>query len=137
MEDLVESQLMEVEFPRIRRDVLDSMAVLSDREYQQRAWIRKEGFAPGQYEDLDYHIHVLFDDAAVLPDPAESIGQVLVPGDEVERLRLLGGLLSDLLDKHGDVDAGVFMSDPQWDDVVRTASQVLAAMVRSWGFSLP
>ena len=97
----------------------------------------KEGFGPGQYEDFDYHVHVLFDDAAVLPDPGALIGSVSVAGDEVEYLRKLGSLLNVLLDKHGDADSVVFMSDPMWDEVLQSASLALAAMVRSWGFALP
>ncbi|WP_371404499.1 hypothetical protein OHA10_02285 [Kribbella sp. NBC_00662] len=122
-----------VRFRRMRRDVLDSLAVLSDVEYQERAWIRGEGFLPGQYDDFDYHVHVLYDETAVLPDPADSIGTVLVPGDEIERLRNLGRLLDALLAEHGDVGASVFMADPRWPEVGRMAALALAAMVRSWG----
>lgn len=117
----------------MRRDVLDSLAVLSDVEYQERAWIRAEGFLPGQYDEFDYHVHVLYDDTAVLPDPADSIGTVLVPGDEIERLRNLGRLLDALLAEHGDVGGSVFMADPRWPEVGRMAALALAAMVRSWG----
>lgn len=126
-----------VKSPRMRRDVLDSLAVLSDVEYQERAWIRKEGFLPGQYDDFDYHVHVLYDDAAVLPDPTDSIGTVLVLGDEIERLRRLGRVLDVLLAEHGDVGASVFMADPRWPEVGRSAALALAAMIRSWGMEQP
>lgn len=125
---------MVVEFPRIRRDVMDSLAVLSDVEYQGRAWVRREGFAPGQHDDFDYHIHVLYDDAAVLPDPEESVGTVLVPGDEIERLRELGTVLDEILHRIGDVTGDKFVVDAQWPRVVRSSGVALAAMVRAWGF---
>ena len=121
----------------MRRDVLDSLAVLFDVEYQERAWIRGEGFQPGQYDDFDYHVHVLYDDAAVLPDPANSIGTVLVAGDEIERLRSLGQLLDALLAEHGDVGASVFMADPRWPEVGRLAALALAAMTRTWAMPQP
>ncbi|MEV4260225.1 hypothetical protein [Kribbella sp. NPDC049584] len=126
-----------VRYPRMRRDVLDSLAVLSDVEYQERAWIRGEGFQPGQYDDFGYHVHVLYDDAAVLPDPAESIGTVLVAGDEIERLRSLGQLLDALLAEHGDVSASVYMADPRWPEVGRIAALALAATIRTWAMPQP
>lgn len=113
---------------------MDSLAVLSDVEYQERAWVRREGFAPGQYDDFDYHIHVLYDDAAVLPDPEESVGTVLVPGDEIERLRELGAVLDEILHRIGDVTGDKFVVDAQWPRVVRSSGVALAAMVRAWGF---
>jgi len=118
----------------MRRDVMDTLAVFSDVEYQLRAWVRREGFAPGQYDDFDYHIHVLYDDTSVLPDPDESLGTVLVAGDEVERIRELGVLLDELLDRHGDASSEKFISDAQWPAVVKLSSVALAAMVRAWGF---
>lgn len=120
----------------MRRDVLDTLAVLSDREYQETAWLRREGFQPGQYDDFDYHVHVLYDDAAVLPNPEDSIGTVLLPGAEIERLRNLGVLLDVLLEEHGDVGASLFLADPRWPEVMRLAALALSAMVRNWGFEL-
>jgi hypothetical protein len=120
----------------MRRDVMDSLAVLSDREYQQRAWVRKEGFEPGQYNDFDYHVHVLYDDTAVLPNPHDSLGTILMPGDEVERIVKFGRVLDQMLDRHGDVPGEVFIADPQWREVMRLASVALAAMVRAWGLPL-
>jgi hypothetical protein len=118
----------------MRRDVMDTLAVFSDVEYQWRAWVRREGFGPGQYDDFDYHIHVLYDDTSVLPDPDESLGTVLLPGDEIGRIRELGVLLDELLRRHGDASSEDFISDTQWPAVVKSSSVALAAMVRAWGF---
>lgn len=121
----------------MRLDVMNSMAVLSDLEYQQRAWIRREGFKPGAYDDFDYHVHVLYDDTQVLPNPAESLDSILLENDEVQRLTALGVVLDALLDEHGDVGAAVFIADPRWPEVSRLAAHALAAMVRNWGFPFP
>ncbi|MET9312065.1 hypothetical protein ABZX12_09585 [Kribbella sp. NPDC003505] len=85
----------------------------------------------GQYDDFDYHVHVLYDDAAVLPDPPASVGSVLLPGDELVRLVRFGNVLDALLDDHGDVHADVFVADPRWPEVMRLAALALAAMVRA------
>lgn len=129
--------MIEVEVPRMRRDVMDTLAVLADVEYQQRAWIRREGFLPGQYDEFDYHVHVLYDDASVLPRPEDSLQSVLIGADEVERLSSLAAVLDALLDEHGDAKADVFMADPRWPEVSRLAGFALAAMVRNWGFPFP
>ncbi|TDU84547.1 hypothetical protein EV138_7026 [Kribbella voronezhensis] len=122
--------MAEVEVPRMRRDVMDSLAVLADREYQERAWVRKEGFKLGQHDDFDYHVHVLYDDTEVLRDPKAAIGSVLLPGDEADRLEALGEVLDRLLEEHGDVDDIAYLRDPRWPEVVRLAGLALAAMVR-------
>jgi hypothetical protein len=132
--ELVGALMAEVEVPRMRRDVMDSLAVLGDREYQQRAWVRKEGFKLGQHDDFDYHVHVLYDDTEVLRDPAAAIGTVLLPGDEVNRLEALAELLDRLLDELGDVAGTAYLNHQRWPDVVRLAGLALAAMVREWGF---
>ncbi|WBQ04093.1 SCO4402 family protein [Kribbella sp. CA-293567] len=122
-----------VEYPNMRCDVLDSLAVLSDTEYQRRAWIERQGFKAGGFDNFDYHIDVLYDDTEVLPNPEDSLGTVLLPGDEIERLRAVGAILDQLLDRHGDAGDEVFISDTQWPSVVSAASVALAAMIRAGG----
>jgi hypothetical protein len=123
-----------VRYPHMRREVLRTLASLADRDYQEQAWIRHE-HSPPTYEDFRLHIHVLYDDCQVLPEPQKSVGPVLLPGDELVHLLELGRVLDALLDQYGESEDRVFMSDVRWDDVIRQAGLALAAMVRAWGFS--
>jgi hypothetical protein len=115
---------------------MDTLATLSDLEYQRRAWVNRLGFKAGQWDDFDYHIHILYDDTSVLPDPEGSLGTVLVSGDEIGRIRAVGEVLQEMLDRHGDATSEVFLSDPQWPSLVKAAGVALAAMVRAWGFRM-
>jgi hypothetical protein len=123
-----------VEFPSMRRDVMSSLAGLSDVEYQQRVWIRREYPQPGYYDDLRANIALLYDDREVLPSPADSIGSILLPGDEIPRLAALAVVLDDLIDSHESIVDSVFMADPRWNDVLRLSALALAAMVLTGGY---
>ena len=118
----------------MRREVLDALASLSDHENQQRTWIQKKYPHTDFFDDLSLNIHILYDDCTVLPDPEAMIGSVLLQGEEIMRLKRLGEVLDDLLDRHEDEPDIVFLNDPDWPLVMKLAALALAAMVRSWGF---
>lgn len=112
---------MTIKYPGVRTQVLAAVEALADREYQERVWIRHELPHPGYYDELDLSVHTLFDDAAVLPDPASAVGTVLHP-DEVGPLDGLGAVFGPLIDDLGDQPDAVYLADPRWDDVVRAAA---------------
>jgi hypothetical protein len=61
--------MREVKFRAMRRQVLYSLASLADSEYQWRVWVHREYPPSVQFEDLNLHISILYDDMGVLPDP--------------------------------------------------------------------
>ena len=126
--------MSEVKYPVMRLEVLSAVAALSDTEYQQRVWIGRESPTPKFYDDLTANVHVLYDDCQVLPDPESALGTVLLPGDEVARLRDLDQLFGPLIDTLGDAPDSVYLASPQWAAVVRAASRALSAMVLAGGF---
>jgi hypothetical protein len=135
LEELEPSMNHVVQFPQMRLNVMDTLADLADREYQERAWIHHD-YQPHVFTDLNLGIHILYDDCVVLPNPEESIGSILLPGDEVDYLRELGKVLDVLIDRHGDSPDTVYMDDELWEDVLKWARLALAAMVRSWGLEI-
>lgn len=124
-----------VRYPWSRRDVMDALASLADREYQERQWIHHT--EPNNCDDLTLNIHVLFDDFEILPDPEESLEWILLPGDEIGYLRKLGQVLEVLLEKYVDDPDANYMADDLWEDVMRWARLALAAMVRVGGYEDP
>ena len=50
----------------MRREVMSALASLSDRDYQERAWLRHEYPPPIEYDDFDQVIHTLYDDMQAL-----------------------------------------------------------------------
>jgi hypothetical protein len=127
-------QVNSVEYPLIRHNVMDSLAVLADIEYQQRVWVNPAG--SGRYEDFDLDVHTLYDDTNVLSAPEDNLGSILLPGDELDRLRQLDEVLDRLLKELGDVPGLVYTQHPDWPEVARRAGLALAAMVRAWNFEL-
>jgi hypothetical protein len=121
-----------VDFPAMRRDVMGSLAALSDPAHQE-SWI--PGARTG--DDLSWHVHVLYDDCQVLPDPETRLGTVLVAGPEVERLRALDRALGPLIDEWGDVPDVVYLGDSRWPQVVRAAGAALSAIVLAGGYVEP
>jgi hypothetical protein len=118
---------MTIRYPGVRTQVLSAVESLADREYQERVWIRHELPHPGYYDELDLSVHTLFDDAAVLPDPASAVGTVL-HAQEVGPLAELGAVFGPLIDDLGDQPDAVYLADPRWDDVVRAAVKAYEVM---------
>jgi hypothetical protein len=123
-----------VSFPAMRREVMSALASLSDRDYQERAWLRHEYPPPIEYDDFDQVIHTLYDDMQALPEPERRVGSVLLPGDEIDYLRQLGLVLDRLIDRHGNSPDSAYLTDPDWDEVIALACRALAAMIRGGGY---
>lgn len=126
---------MTAKYPSMRWSVLDAVASLADEEYQRQMWVGTSAPTPGVFDDLTLNVNILFDDCEVLPDPTRALGAVLVPGDDMGRLRRLGEVLSSLIDRHGSEPDINYLNDPEWKEVVRLAGLALAAMVRARGFA--
>jgi hypothetical protein len=122
--------MIEAEFPRMRDEVMFSLACFSDRRYQEQVWLRREG-GPEYFDDLTLIINILYDDCQVLPNPELRIGSVLLPSDEIERLAVLHVTLGALIDELGEMEDAAYLSDPRWAHVVEASAAALAAMVRA------
>lgn len=118
-----------VNHPAARWEVMEAVAALNDREYQERIWIRRELPHENYYDPLDQSVHTLFDDWMVLPNPTGAIGTVLVDGPEVERLRALGEVLGAVIAELKDRPDQDYISDRRWPLVMERAGAALSAMV--------
>jgi hypothetical protein len=112
-----------------RSQVMFAVAALSDPDYQQRVWIRQEVPHPGYHDSLDMTVHTLFDDCAVLPNPRDAVGTVLVDGPEIERLNKLGQALDALIDDLKERPDDDYVRDRRWGQVIEYARDALSAMV--------
>jgi hypothetical protein len=118
-----------VRYPRVRWEVMHTVAGLSDPEYQQRVWIRHEYPHENYFDNFDQAIHTLFDDWVVLPDAKAAIGDILVDGPEVARLATLGATLSRLIDDLSDAPDADYLAHADWPLVISQAASALSAMV--------
>ena len=123
-----------VEYPAMRREVMRALAAFADRDYQRRVWEPRQFPDENFYDDLTQNVHVLYDDCQVLPDPLNRLGSVLVAGGEVDRLRMLDGVLGPLIDDLGDAPDSAYVRDPRWPAVISAATAALTAMVLAGGY---
>jgi hypothetical protein len=125
-----------VELRTMRAEVARALASLADPEHQVRAWLRRP-VPPTNLDSLDTMVHVLYDDEAVLPDPARSVGSLLHEGDEVSALAALEEVFGPIIDRLGDVSEDAYLAAPEWPEVCRRAGVALAALVRGGGVDYP
>lgn len=116
-------------FPEMRLQVIAALRSLSDVQHQQARWGRvDEGVE--YYDDLTLNVHILYDDCAVLPEPADSVGTIIY-ASEVLAFAELDGALGPMLDDLDDAVDEIYTRDPRWPAVVRAAQNALVAMQRS------
>jgi hypothetical protein len=120
---------VEIRYPDARWAVMDALASLSDREHQDRVWIRRELPHKDYLDGFDQVVHTLYDDWVVLPEPKAAVGSILVDGPEVPRLASLGVTLDRLIAELGDVADTDYLRHADWPQVVTQAGLALASMV--------
>ncbi|MFB9927596.1 hypothetical protein ACFORO_20305 [Amycolatopsis halotolerans] len=120
-----------IRFPGIRTQIVSAIVSLSDRDYQERVWIRREFPHPDYYDEFDLAVHSLFDDSPILPSPAPGCVGELIYADEEIPLARLGEMLGPLIDELGDVPDAEYLNSPQWPEVVRRATAVREIMERN------
>ena len=111
------------QFPEMRANVVDAVSALADRGRQAERW--------GLHEpnDLSLHVHVLYDDCQVLPDPSASVG-TLIYAEEVVPLLALYQELDPMLEDLGDAPDSVYTGDERWNKVVLAATTAFEVMRR-------
>ena len=115
-----------VQFPSMRAEVVSALRSLSDLEHQKVRWgLVEDGV--NYFDDLSLVVHILYDDAAVLPDPSASVGSILYEG-EVGAILDVEKALSPLLDELGDVVDSIYVSDSRWPAVLTAAANALEMM---------
>lgn len=113
-----------VQFPDMRRDVIEALQALSDPEYQRRVWVERTYPQPGFYDDLTHNVNVLYDDTSVAEDPRAQIGLTLENEAEAEVIERLAAVLDPLLDSlPTKLDDAQVISRPEWGAVVKAAQE--------------
>ncbi len=115
-----EGRIPTVDLPATRRRVIKAVAALADSEYQQRTWTG--GGVDPVTGSLDACLRTLTNDAAVLPEPRSAVGRVLLEGDEIDRLAILGSALGQV-----DITPTAHESS-HWPAVVDAALRCLPAL---------
>ncbi|MFF4410644.1 hypothetical protein [Streptomyces sp. NPDC001404] len=93
-------------------------------------WQREVGLDPDQPENLDYTVHVLFDDFCEADNPSCWLGQSLRTDEEAELMARLGAAYRAVQDSVGaDADDDVYLDSPLWPAVVAAAARLAQVLV--------
>ncbi|MEO3974945.1 hypothetical protein [Streptomyces sp. CAU 1734] len=85
---------------------------------------------PGQFENLDYTVHVLFDDFCDADNPSSWLGRCLRTEEEVGLMARLGAAYGVVQDSVGaDARDEVYLDSPAWPAVVTAAARLAQVMV--------
>jgi hypothetical protein len=121
-------QEIEVRFPEFREEIIGAVRTLSDPEYQNQAWVRRET-PPDVIEDFDMNIHILYDDTTVLEDPHAAIGDLLKTAAEADALAKLAQVIDSMFERVGtDLSDEQYLVLPEWTAVVSAARDALSVL---------
>ncbi|MFI6985882.1 hypothetical protein ACIBSV_45980 [Embleya sp. NPDC050154] len=114
-----------IALPVYRLHVVPAVVALASPTWQREVWLD-----PNQFEDLDYTVHVLFDDFCDADDPQPWLGQSLRTEEEVDLMVRLGAAYSAVQEAvaadAGDAD---YLDAPGWPAVVSAAARPAQVMV--------
>ncbi|MFF0000622.1 SCO4402 family protein [Streptomyces avermitilis] len=114
-----------IALPYYRLHVVPAVVALASPAWQREVWLD-----PVQLEDLDYVVHVLFDDFCDADNPLPWLGQSLRTHEEVELMARLGAAFSMVLDSvDADARDEVYLNAPGWSAVVAAAARLAQVLV--------
>jgi len=120
----------EVKYPSMRAELVEYLRGLSDRDYQQSAWVEHNYPPPVKYDDLDMAIHFLFDDTNLSDDAEDSIGWFLYDESEAGLVSAVTRALDAVFDKYGLGESDEFyIHTKEWDAVLTAARAAHSALV--------
>ncbi|MGW2014245.1 SCO4402 family protein [Streptomyces sp. NPDC001927] len=114
-----------IALPYYRQHVVPAVVALASPAWQREVWLD-----PAAFENLDYTVHVLFDDFCDADDPLPWLGQSLRTEEEVELMARLGVAYGAVQDAVGaDARDEVYLAAPGWAAVVTAAGRLAEVMV--------
>lgn len=120
-----------VKYPSMRQEIIDTLKILADVDYQRRAWVHRQFPSGIQYDDFDTAVHVLFDDSHLADAPEKAIGWILEDEVEVQAIRPVIQAVDNILNQLGtEISDEEYINSAQWGEVVKFASEALMVFDR-------
>ncbi|RKT05915.1 hypothetical protein BX286_3941 [Streptomyces sp. 3211.6] len=114
-----------IALPEHRLHIVPAVVALASPTWQREVWLD-----PDRFEDLDYTVHVLFDDFCDADDPLPWLGQCLRSEEEVELMARLGAAYGAVQEAVGAAARDeVYLDSPGWPGVVAAAARLAQVLV--------
>ncbi|MFF4384497.1 hypothetical protein [Kitasatospora sp. NPDC001547] len=114
-----------IALPHHRLHVVPAVVALASPTWQREVWLN-----PDHFEDLDYTVHVLFDDFCDAKNPFPCLGYSLRTVEEAELMARLGAAYGVVQDSVGaDASDDVYLDSPDWPTVVAAAARLAQVLV--------
>ncbi|MER5583669.1 hypothetical protein ABT090_18830 [Streptomyces asoensis] len=114
-----------IALPHYRLHVVPAVVALASPTWQREVWLD-----PDQFEDLNYIVHVLFDDFCDADNPSPWLGQCLRSEEEVELMAGVGTAYSAVQKSVGAAARDeAYLDSPGWSAVVAAAARLAQVLV--------
>ncbi|WP_107666838.1 hypothetical protein [Cyanothece sp. BG0011] len=112
-----------MKYPEMRQELLLSIKILSDLEYQKQNWLNNTN---GEHDCFDYVIHFLYDQASFDEDPETTIGLFVKNEEEIISIIKVIESLEKLFETLGtNASDSDYINSQQWRNVIINAKKAL------------
>lgn len=112
-----------MKYPEMRQELLLSIKILSDLEYQKQKWVNNNS---GEHDCFDYIIHFLYDQADFDEDSEAIIGLFVKNEEELIGIMKVIESLEKLFEILGtNASDSDYINSPQWKNVIINAKKAL------------
>ena len=114
-----------IEFPQYRLHVVPAVVALASSSRQREVWLN-----PDEFENLDYVVHILFDDFCDAREPRFWLGRSLRTDEEVSLMTDLGAAYSEVQESVGvTAEDETYLGSPGWPAVLAAAARLAHVLV--------
>ncbi|MEV7012201.1 hypothetical protein [Streptosporangium sp. NPDC051022] len=114
-----------IELPQYRLHIVPAVVALASPSWQREVWLD-----PTTFENLDYVVHVLFDDFCDASAPEPWLGKSLRTDEEVALMADLGAAYVEVQEFVGATAADeAYMESAGWPAVLAAAARLAQVMV--------
>ncbi|GAA1290233.1 hypothetical protein Psi02_15820 [Planotetraspora silvatica] len=116
-----------IEFPQYRLHIVPAVVALASPSWQREVWLN-----PDKFENLDYVVHILFDDFCNAHAPQLWLGVSLRTEEEVSLMADLGAAYSEVQDAIGATARDeAYLESPGWPAVLAAAARLAQVLVEN------
>ncbi len=125
---------MMVKYPHVREQIIRTIRILSDADYQKRAWVDHDFPEGTVYDCFDYAVNVLFDDTSLADDPDSAVGVALISDEEVKAISAVVQAVDNILNELGtELSDEEYINHPSWKKVVEKATIAMRVIDKQSG----